>query len=100
VYNNFINPNNQIYGLYFASALCIPLHGFGNFFIYTATSWAECREFLTCSGNRPSSSSLRRSSQVRFREPGHIDEARPWMRRFAKVFRNREDPAVPLSPTT
>ncbi|KAK7892637.1 hypothetical protein LTR67_006872 [Exophiala xenobiotica] len=100
VYNNFINPDNQIYGLYFASALCIPLHGFGNFFIYTATSWAECREFLTCSGNRSSSSSLRRSSQVRFREPGYIDGARPWMRTFAKVFRNREDPAVPLSPTT
>ncbi|KIW78983.1 hypothetical protein Z517_08823 [Fonsecaea pedrosoi CBS 271.37] len=61
VYNNFISPNHQIYGLYLTSAACIPLHGFGNFVIYTTTSWAECRDFLTCSthrsSRRPSSSS-------------------------------------------
>lgn len=98
VYNNFINPDHQIYGLYFASALCIPLHGFGNFIIYTTTSWTECREFLTCSGNRCSNRTLRRSSQVRFRESRYDDGARSWMRRFAKVFGNRENTDVPLSP--
>jgi hypothetical protein len=60
VYNNFIAPDNQIYGLYLTSAACMPLHGFGNFVIYTTTSWAECKEFLTCSGSRSS----RRSSAV------------------------------------
>ncbi|EXJ73008.1 uncharacterized protein A1O5_04157 [Cladophialophora psammophila CBS 110553] len=60
VYNNFISPNNQIYGLYLTSAACIPLHGFGNFVIYTTTSWPECKDFLTCSGRKSS----RRSSSV------------------------------------
>lgn len=46
IYNNFIDPNNPIYGLYFASALCIPLHGFGNFVIYVNTSWVECRAWV------------------------------------------------------
>lgn len=46
IYNNFIRPDNPIYGLYFASALCIPLHGFGNFIIYVNTSWAECKCFV------------------------------------------------------
>ncbi|OAP57981.1 hypothetical protein AYL99_07071 [Fonsecaea erecta] len=54
VYNNFISPDRQIYGLYLTSAACIPLHGFGNFVIYITTSWAECKDFLTCSAHRTS----------------------------------------------
>lgn len=46
VYNNFIRPDHPIYGMYFASALCIPLHGFGNFIIYVNTSWPECRAWV------------------------------------------------------
>ncbi|KIW16333.1 hypothetical protein PV08_06384 [Exophiala spinifera] len=64
VYNNFINPDHQIFGLYFASALCMPLHGFGNFVIYTTTSWTECRDFITCSGHRSSTRNSRRSSHA------------------------------------
>ena len=47
VYNTFIAPNNQIYSLYLASAICIPFHGLGNSIIYTVTSWTECRQFIT-----------------------------------------------------
>jgi hypothetical protein len=47
VYNNFIAPGSQVYGLYLVSSICIPLQGFGNFVIYTSTSWRECREFLS-----------------------------------------------------
>lgn len=47
VYNTFIAPNNQIYSLYLASAICIPFHGLGNSIIYTITSWTECAQFLT-----------------------------------------------------
>ncbi|KIW25016.1 uncharacterized protein PV07_10692 [Cladophialophora immunda] len=64
VYNNFISPTHQIYGLYLTSAACIPLHGFGNFVIYTTTSWAECKGFLTCAGHRTSRRSSRRGSSV------------------------------------
>jgi hypothetical protein len=54
VYNNYISPNHQRYGLYLVSALTIPLHGFGNFIVYTTTSWEECRDFVTCSSNKGS----------------------------------------------
>lgn len=45
VYNNFIDPNHPIIGLYYASAVCIPLQGFGNFIIYLTSSWPECRSW-------------------------------------------------------
>lgn len=59
VYNNFINPGRPIYGLYFASAMCIPLHGFGNFVIYANTSWEEISTWTKSffSGKRRLSSS-------------------------------------------
>lgn len=46
IYNNFIRPDHPSFGLYFASALCIPLHGFGNFIIYVNTSWAEVKQWV------------------------------------------------------
>lgn len=46
VYNNIFSKNHPIYGLYFASALCIPLHGFGNFVIYVHTSWNDCKGWV------------------------------------------------------
>ncbi|KIW73665.1 hypothetical protein, variant [Phialophora macrospora] len=69
VYNNFVAPDNQIYGLYLTSAACMPLHGFGNFVIYTTTSWTECKEFLTCSGRRSSrrSSAAQTQNQIQTR---------------------------------
>ncbi|KIX02055.1 uncharacterized protein Z518_07994 [Rhinocladiella mackenziei CBS 650.93] len=80
IYNNFISPNRQIYGLYLASALCIPLHGFGNFVIYTTTSWTECQEFLTCSTNRGS----RRLSSIQL----------PKDHRYRDIFRHWKDRSV------
>ena len=65
VYNSFIAPNNQVYGLYLASAACVPLHGFGNFVIYLTISWTECKEFMSCAGSRSSRSG---SSVVQFKE--------------------------------
>lgn len=47
IYNNFIQPDHPKFGLFFASALCIPLHGFGNFIIYVNTSWAEVKQWIT-----------------------------------------------------
>lgn len=86
VYNNFINPNHQIYGLYLASAACIPLHGFGNFVIYTSTSWTECRDFLAgCTMNlssrassSPTRNSFRRPSVVRSESAKHRATLRAW----------------------
>lgn len=46
IYNNFIQPSKPLYGLYFAGAMCIPLHGFGNFVIYVNTSWPECKAWV------------------------------------------------------
>lgn len=74
VYNNFIAPNHQIYGLYLASASCIPLHGFGNFVIYTTTSWTECREFLSCVSPRDS----RRSSSIQIQDRKFSEKLRTW----------------------
>ncbi|KAK4948031.1 hypothetical protein LTR10_013085 [Elasticomyces elasticus] len=88
VYNNFINPNHQIYGLYLASAACIPLHGFGNFIIYTSTSWNECRDFITGCVTRSSlassiqTRSSRRSSTVQFREPSYGNRVGAWSKKI------------------
>lgn len=46
LYNNFIHPDRPILGLYYASAVCIPLQGFGNFVIYLTNSWSECRAWV------------------------------------------------------
>lgn len=46
LYNNFIHPDRPILGLYYASAVCIPLQGFGNFIIYLTNSWSECRTWV------------------------------------------------------
>ncbi|KAI1611712.1 hypothetical protein EDD36DRAFT_466642 [Exophiala viscosa] len=88
VYNSFINPNHQIYGLYLASAACIPLHGFGNFIIYTTTSWTECHDFITGCASRSTSASFiktrssRWGSSVQFREPNYGHKARAWSGRI------------------
>lgn len=43
IYNNFINPHHPIIALYYASAVCIPLQGFGNFLVYVTNNWSECQ---------------------------------------------------------
>src|ERR1700744_4363377 len=73
---NIAAPDKAIFALYLTSAACVPLHGFGNFCIYLSISWTECKEFITCSGNRSS----RRPSAVQFKErKGCMDQMRKWV---------------------
>lgn len=46
VYNNFINPEHPIVALYYASAVCIPMQGVGNFAVYLTNNWPECRALV------------------------------------------------------
>ena len=46
VYNTFVSPSHQIYGMYLASSICIPLHGFANFLVYIAIHWTEFRQSM------------------------------------------------------
>lgn len=46
IYNGFLAADNPVYWLYLASAICIPLHGFGNFTIYVVTSWQDCQDWV------------------------------------------------------
>lgn len=85
VYNTFIAPNHQIYGLYLASAACIPLHGFGNFVIYTTTSWTECREFMSCVSPRDS----RRSSSIQIQDRKFSEKFQAWVDRSVDFGRKR-----------
>lgn len=46
IYNNFINPEHPIIALYYASAVCIPLQGVGNFVVYLTNNWQDCQAWV------------------------------------------------------